>query len=288
VNFYDFHIGDYASRTAHLEPMEDLAYRRMLDLYYVREVPLPLDPSEICRLVRMRGMEAVIQTILAEFFTKAEAGWSHDKCERVIASAQEKRAKAQASAAQRWGKDANAMPTHSERIAAIKQAASEGNAPIPTTQSHSQKKPPKPPKGGEPEGFGEFYAAYPKKQGRESAAKAFGKVSVSLTVLLEALSWQSEQESWTKDGGKFVPMAATWLNGKRWEDQRPMVDGEPDWRQSRSGVEKRAKQLGIPPWDENEQWPLYLRRVVAADRGEAGEGFSLERLAAMAQQRKAA
>jgi hypothetical protein len=32
LNFYDFHIGDYASRTGHLEPMEDLAYRRLLGL----------------------------------------------------------------------------------------------------------------------------------------------------------------------------------------------------------------------------------------------------------------
>jgi len=40
MNYYPFHVGDYAAHTAHLEPMEDLAYRRMLDVYYLREEPL--------------------------------------------------------------------------------------------------------------------------------------------------------------------------------------------------------------------------------------------------------
>ena len=38
MNYYPFHLGDYAARTAHLEPMEDLAYRRLLDLYYLGEI----------------------------------------------------------------------------------------------------------------------------------------------------------------------------------------------------------------------------------------------------------
>lgn len=139
MNFYDFHIGDYASRTAHLEPMEDLAYRRLLDLYYVREGSLPLDTKEIARLVRLRGQEDTIQAVLAEFFVKGDSGWTHDRCESVIAAAVDKRNKARASAAQRWG-NANAMPTHSERIAKAMPTQSEGNAPSPTTQSHSQKK----------------------------------------------------------------------------------------------------------------------------------------------------
>ena len=40
MNYYPFHIGDYASHTRHLTLMEDLAYRRLLDLYYLHERPL--------------------------------------------------------------------------------------------------------------------------------------------------------------------------------------------------------------------------------------------------------
>jgi len=28
-------------------------------------------------------------------------------------------------------------------------------------------------------------------------------------------------EQWQRDGGQFIPHPATWLNGRRWEDQPP-------------------------------------------------------------------
>ena len=43
MNYYAFHIGDYASATRHLSWIEDAAYRRLIDCYYVREVPFPTD-----------------------------------------------------------------------------------------------------------------------------------------------------------------------------------------------------------------------------------------------------
>lgn len=132
MNFYDFHIGDYASRTAHLEPMEDLAYRRLLDLYYVREEPLPWDVADIARLIRLRGQEDAIKAVLKEFFVPSEGeGWLHQKCEKVISAAQIKRGKAQASANKRWHSEgnANAMPTDCE-----------GNAPSPSPSPSPQKK----------------------------------------------------------------------------------------------------------------------------------------------------
>ncbi|TXH13476.1 MAG: DUF1376 domain-containing protein, partial [Hyphomicrobiaceae bacterium] len=41
MHHYPFHPGDYMLDTAHLEPMEDLAYRRLLDFYYSSEKPIP-------------------------------------------------------------------------------------------------------------------------------------------------------------------------------------------------------------------------------------------------------
>jgi uncharacterized protein YdaU (DUF1376 family) len=148
LNFYAFHIGDYASRTGHLEPMEDLAYRRMLDLYYVREEPLPWDVPEIARLIRLRGQDDVILAVLKEFFVPSEGeGWLHPKCEEVIAAAQKKSGGARASANKRWGKcegNANAMPTHSEGNAAADPAECEGNAPNPIPNPIPKENPPTP------------------------------------------------------------------------------------------------------------------------------------------------
>ena len=53
MHFYSFNIGDYMSHTVHLSLMEDLAYRRCLDIYYLHEKPLPEDIGEVARLIRM-------------------------------------------------------------------------------------------------------------------------------------------------------------------------------------------------------------------------------------------
>jgi uncharacterized protein YdaU (DUF1376 family) len=44
--YYSFHIGDYSAHTKHLTPMEDLAYRRLLDACCVGEGPLRGKPAE--------------------------------------------------------------------------------------------------------------------------------------------------------------------------------------------------------------------------------------------------
>ncbi len=54
MHHYPFHVGDYASHTQHLDELEDLAYRRMLDFIYLNETNLPESVDEIARLIRMR------------------------------------------------------------------------------------------------------------------------------------------------------------------------------------------------------------------------------------------
>jgi len=51
MNYYPFHIGDFLSATKHLSWIEDAAFRRLLDVYYTTEKPLPNDLRAVCRLV---------------------------------------------------------------------------------------------------------------------------------------------------------------------------------------------------------------------------------------------
>ena len=53
MHHYPFHPGDYMLDTAHLEPLEDLAYRRLLDLYYSSEAPIPLETELVSRRLRL-------------------------------------------------------------------------------------------------------------------------------------------------------------------------------------------------------------------------------------------
>jgi uncharacterized protein YdaU (DUF1376 family) len=98
MNYYPFHVGDYASHTGHLDPMEDLAYRRMLDAYYLREGQLPTDVSEVSRLIRLRDQTAIVKDVLNEFFEQTPDGWRHIRCDVEISKMQDKQAKARASA----------------------------------------------------------------------------------------------------------------------------------------------------------------------------------------------
>jgi uncharacterized protein YdaU (DUF1376 family) len=98
VNYFPFHVGDYAAHTGHLEPMEDLAYRRLLDQYYLREGPLPADIQATAKLVRMRSMLADVECVLNEFFVLTDAGWMHVRCETEVAKMQDKQTKAREAA----------------------------------------------------------------------------------------------------------------------------------------------------------------------------------------------
>lgn len=121
MHYYQFNIADYANSTQHLEPMEDLAYRRMLDLYYAKEKPLPLDVNEIARLIRMRTHTECIAVVLQDFFIESKNGYVNLTADDALKQIYKKSDKARAAANARWnkikeledpGKNANALQTH--------------------------------------------------------------------------------------------------------------------------------------------------------------------------------
>ena len=75
--------------------------------------------------------------------------------------------------------------------------------------------------------FDAFWAAYPRKVGKGDARKAFGKVRVELGTLLSAIEAQKASQQWKRDGGRYIPNPATWLNQCRWEDELPTEGKEP-------------------------------------------------------------
>lgn len=69
--------------------------------------------------------------------------------------------------------------------------------------------------------FERFWKAYPRKVAKADALKAFEKnvPGPLLETVLNALEKQKRSENWTRDSGRYIPYPATWLNGKRWEDE---------------------------------------------------------------------
>jgi uncharacterized protein YdaU (DUF1376 family) len=86
LNYYPHHIGDYLRDTAHLTPLEDGIYRRMLDVYYASEKPLPVETQWVCRLVRARTTEeqSAVDEVLRQFFSKHPDGWRNKRADNEI------------------------------------------------------------------------------------------------------------------------------------------------------------------------------------------------------------
>lgn len=91
--------------------------------------------------------------------------------------------------------------------------------------------PPLTPRGGRGGGddiyserFKEFWAAYPKKIGKDAALKAFMKRKPSadlVSKMITAIEWQKQTDQWTRESGRYIPNPATWINQGRWEDEPP-------------------------------------------------------------------
>ena len=70
--------------------------------------------------------------------------------------------------------------------------------------------------------FDEFWKAYPRRIDKKKAQRAWTKLRPPpLKAILDALAWQRELPDWRKDSGAFVPYPASYLNGRRWEDEPP-------------------------------------------------------------------
>jgi uncharacterized protein YdaU (DUF1376 family) len=82
MHYYQFNIGDYKAATAHLTNEEDLAYRRLLDMYYDLETKIPLDTQWVARRIRVEA--SVIRDVLNDMFDKHDDGWFHARCQEVI------------------------------------------------------------------------------------------------------------------------------------------------------------------------------------------------------------
>lgn len=209
MHLYLFHIGDYASHTRHLTPMEDLAYRRMLDLYYLREHPLSDCSTSVARSIGLRDHEAEVTTVLQEFFTYTDDGWRNQRADEEIAKYQGK-----VRAASRAGKASAAQRALSARSADVQQTVNhkpvtKNRVPVPSNKAAT----------ASPEidpYFLEFWNVYAKKVDKPVALRAWRRLS------------RSEQRTALEATGAYVASTpdkqyrknpAVWLRARGWENE---------------------------------------------------------------------
>jgi uncharacterized protein YdaU (DUF1376 family) len=110
MNFYPFHIGDYISHTSHLTNEEDLAYRRLIDLYYQTEQPFTRNLMWLAK--RVKSTEEIVAAILVEFFEETEDGWKNKRADKEITKYHAMQEGGRKGAALRWGKGSDSPPKH--------------------------------------------------------------------------------------------------------------------------------------------------------------------------------
>lgn len=79
-----------------------------------------------------------------------------------------------------------------------------------------------------PEDWERWYALFPRKEAKQPGVKAWNQaiedgVLPPIDKLLEALAWQIPANAWTPDRTKYIPLPATYINARRWQDEPPIV-----------------------------------------------------------------
>jgi hypothetical protein len=72
------------------------------------------------------------------------------------------------------------------------------------------------------EKFNRFWDVYPKKKSKGQAKSVFYRINPDeqlLATMLAKIEQAKKSDDWVKEGGKFIPYPATWLNAEGWEDE---------------------------------------------------------------------
>jgi uncharacterized protein YdaU (DUF1376 family) len=230
VNYYPFHIGDYASHTRGLTLMEDLAYRRLLDEYYLHERPLNDCSTTVARQIGMIEHLAAVEYILGAFFDHAADGYINHRADVEIKkyhSKQEVASKAGRASAERR---LNARSTDVQRP-----STNQNQEPEPEPSSSTKKKKAAPlqkPVDVSDEVWGSFLIVRKAKSAavtdlailgiRREAVKAGITLEQALTTCCER-GWAGFKAEWMQ-GQQAKPQAESFyerdqrLKREKWEE----------------------------------------------------------------------
>ena len=243
MNFYPFHIGDYLSHTNHLSNEEDLAYRRMIDIYYQSEQPFN-DRSTLAR--RIRTSVEIVDIILNEFFVLEDDGcWHNKRVDEEIAKYHGK-----LDQASRAGK-ASAEARLNKRSTTVQPTKNQE----PITKNHSID-----------------VAKAPKAQRLklETLPEEWDKFCKTERPDLKPVEvWNQFKDYWIAQGGQKgakLDWFATWRNwvrNQKVQAVRTIDKPTIQWHQTLGGVMAKGKELGIEP-RAGETEGQYRQRLIMA------------------------
>lgn len=130
-----------------------------------------------------------------------------------------------------------------------------------TSYTPTPQKPPAKPKRTPDESpeFLTFWQAYPRKESKPNAEKAFRKAMklADLDSILKGL--ERFKEAWKQDDPRWIPHPATWLNGQRWNDAPPIFPTGSNGKRTPT----KADGEFCPGWQDKETKEMTSRELVA-------------------------
>jgi hypothetical protein len=110
--------------------------------------------------------------------------------------------------------------------------------------------------------FADFWLLYPRHIAKLAARKAWAKIDAAqhIPILTALTAWR---QVWRDKDPEYLPHAASWLNGERWEDELP------------PGYAKRTDPARIGPVGNDPAQPVrmampdHVRALLAKLRGKA-------------------
>jgi uncharacterized protein YdaU (DUF1376 family) len=203
--WYKFHIGDYITHTTYLGDAEDLAYRRLLDLYYMSEKPIPLDTQSVARKIRL-DLD-ITESVLGEFFEKDVDGYHNSRCDMEIAKYQHQ-VENNRTLGKRGGRPKKTESvTETEPKVNPKKNKKENKNISSVTPTTSR--------------FNDFWAVWPsskRKVARSECEKKWDKHDLDMVAdrIIASVAKLKKTEQWTSG---FDPAPLTYINQRRWEDE---------------------------------------------------------------------
>ena len=116
--------------------------------------------------------------------------------------------------------------------------------------------------------FSEWWLLYPRKVCKKDAEKIWNRLSPEKQfAAFEALPIHVRYWSAAGRGKEYLPHGSTWLSGERWEDELEMPEApeSAQWWKTTSGIEAKARQVGMTP-KPGEDWHSLKARILAKER----------------------
>jgi uncharacterized protein YdaU (DUF1376 family) len=256
--YMPFYIADYHGDTFHLNRSEHGAYLLLLMAMWRAGGKLPRCDNKLAKLAKCTPDEwAEIKTTMLDFFEINGGQMTHKRITKELSKYETRVNNSRKGGLTTASQKRNEINEKNDILLPSK-------SQVTRTITRTNNKPPIIPLDGD-DCFNDFWSDYPRKVSKAQALKQWSKMNKADRDA--AITGLKEQAAvWIKDKTeeRFIPHAATWLNGRRFEDFNQAPDKPKEMTvEERQNHEKLCQiwRDRLAEYKETRRWLLYWGRL---------------------------